>query len=40
MLECAKRLEFEAAARLRDRLAQLKQQLLGVQVAPAPSAAV
>ena len=40
MLECAKRLEFEAAARLRDRLAQLKQQLLGVQVAPVPSAAV
>ncbi|MDD3016931.1 MAG: excinuclease ABC subunit UvrB [Comamonas sp.] len=40
MLECAKRLEFETAARLRDQLAQLKQQLLGVQVAPVPSAAV
>ena len=37
MLECAKRLEFEAAARLR---AQLKQQLRGGQVAPVPSAAV
>ncbi|HGP6028260.1 TPA: UvrB/UvrC motif-containing protein, partial [Vibrio cholerae O1] len=30
MLDCARRLEFEAAARLRDRLALLKQQLLGV----------
>lgn len=30
MLDCAKRLEFESAARLRDRLALLKNQLLGV----------
>jgi len=30
MLDCAKRLEFESAARLRDQLALLKQQLLGI----------
>ncbi|VUZ23864.1 UvrABC system protein B [uncultured Comamonas sp.] len=30
MLDCAKRLEFESAARLRDQLAVLKNQLLGV----------
>ena len=30
MLESAKRLEFESAARLRDQLAILKNQLLGL----------
>lgn len=34
MLEAAKNLEFEKAARLRDQLAHLKQQVFGAKVAP------
>jgi excinuclease ABC subunit B len=34
MLDAAKNLEFEKAARLRDQLAHLKQQVFGAKVAP------
>jgi excinuclease ABC subunit B len=39
MLEHAKNLEFEKAARVRDQLARLKQQVLGAAGSDRPPAA-